>query len=581
MFKINYKSNIKIIIFYLLVSFLINVCLFADEGSENSAIDAADTIDIGADEYFEPGIYLDTLGLEGNALEFGHVALDHAKTKNIVLGVKDNSTFSVTIDSVTVPDSMKKYYNIDEENILPHTIIPGDTLSIPIEFCTNEMFRNCSALATIFTDDPYVPEVTCILTAAPALDQSWNWISFPELVREANEEQDAEEVMEPLEPDAVELLHKGTSMEYNILDSTWSHNYLDSLNSTKGYKLEMTNTYDYYPFEVYDSITVCDPTTEFTLEPDCWNWVGYFIPESQNIDEAFYDEYENNRFDDIIAIKAENWYYHKPFEDPHKSKDFGQSEPVPSNTIRPLHYGRSYLVELEDGVSTFTAHWNNPDQSEGERFVKNETETFSYDEKKDYEAIDVIELDGSIVEIGAFQGDQCVGSAVVKDSCAQILAYTDTNSKYPSNLTFQVTYSGKSIKKFSDYLVYDTKIDTFVTGKIIVGKQDYSIVKLVKGNENDVEAVSLSQNNPNPFNPIKNNTSISYSLPNASQVKLTIYNVKGQKVKTLIDSDVTAGAHNLSWDGTNSSNNIVASGIYFYRLETTDKNVTKKMLLIK
>jgi len=84
---------------------------------------------------------------------------------------------------------------------------------------------------------------------------------------------------------------------------------------------------------------------------------------------------------------------------------------------------------------------------------------------------------------------------------------------------------------------------------------------------------SLRQNYPNPFNP---RTEISFSLPRMSFVNLSVYNLLGQKVETLINKEMEAGQYSVTWDGSN-----VGSGIYFYRLESGDFIETKKMLLLK
>jgi hypothetical protein len=83
----------------------------------------------------------------------------------------------------------------------------------------------------------------------------------------------------------------------------------------------------------------------------------------------------------------------------------------------------------------------------------------------------------------------------------------------------------------------------------------------------------LSQNYPNPFNPI---TRIEYGLPKDCRVKLTVYNLLGRKVATLIDDNQTAGYKYVRWDASQYS-----SGIYFYKLIAGDKVFTKKMTLLK
>jgi hypothetical protein len=88
---------------------------------------------------------------------------------------------------------------------------------------------------------------------------------------------------------------------------------------------------------------------------------------------------------------------------------------------------------------------------------------------------------------------------------------------------------------------------------------------------------ALHQNFPNPFNA---GTVIPISLSSPSEWTLTVYNVAGQVVKTFEGSD-EAGVVNVSWDGRGNDNSVVASGMYFYRLNTADFVATKKMLLIK
>ena len=97
--------------------------------------------------------------------------------------------------------------------------------------------------------------------------------------------------------------------------------------------------------------------------------------------------------------------------------------------------------------------------------------------------------------------------------------------------------------------------------------------------ETAVNSVMLAANYPNPFNP---ETTISFSLPKAEQqVNLTIYNSKGQKVKTLYSGSSDKGRRNLVWNGRDENENSVSSGIYFYRLTVAGISQSRKMLLLK
>lgn len=104
------------------------------------------------------------------------------------------------------------------------------------------------------------------------------------------------------------------------------------------------------------------------------------------------------------------------------------------------------------------------------------------------------------------------------------------------------------------------------------------------GRDEFAYSFNLFQNYPNPFNP---ETQIEYTLPNDSKVKLIIYNIMGQKVKTLVDQHQTAGHKRIHWDGRDDKGDDVASGIYFFRLEarsTYGKQKyakAQKMLLLK
>jgi FlgD Ig-like domain len=91
-------------------------------------------------------------------------------------------------------------------------------------------------------------------------------------------------------------------------------------------------------------------------------------------------------------------------------------------------------------------------------------------------------------------------------------------------------------------------------------------------------ANELSQNYPNPFNPT---TTIAFSLKERGRVSLVIYNVAGERVRTLVDENVVAGAHTKMWDGRDEVGQPVSSGVYFYRLVAAGFEQTRKMVLLK
>ncbi len=89
---------------------------------------------------------------------------------------------------------------------------------------------------------------------------------------------------------------------------------------------------------------------------------------------------------------------------------------------------------------------------------------------------------------------------------------------------------------------------------------------------------SLAQNYPNPFNP---STSISYALNEAGRVQVAIYNLLGEKIVNLVDGYQETGNYSINWDARNSNGVRVASGIYFYRLESNNRSAVRRMMLLK
>ena len=89
---------------------------------------------------------------------------------------------------------------------------------------------------------------------------------------------------------------------------------------------------------------------------------------------------------------------------------------------------------------------------------------------------------------------------------------------------------------------------------------------------------AVHQNYPNPFNP---NTIIRYDMPEAAHVTVSIYNLLGERVSTLLDGKIPAGYHQVVWNSTDEAGRPVSSGIYFYRV-MTEKNVAiKRMVLLR
>ena len=122
-------------------------------------------------------------------------------------------------------------------------------------------------------------------------------------------------------------------------------------------------------------------------------------------------------------------------------------------------------------------------------------------------------------------------------------------------------------------------IDDGIGGQIVV-----PITLVVTGTDSGNDLIPMQTelygNYPNPFNPT---TTINYGLSTDSRVALNIYNVKGQRVVTLVNEHQDAGYHQVQWSGLDQDNKNVTSGIYFYviKVKETDYTSVKKMIILK
>ena len=133
---------------------------------------------------------------------------------------------------------------------------------------------------------------------------------------------------------------------------------------------------------------------------------------------------------------------------------------------------------------------------------------------------------------------------------------------------------------FRLHFTMDSQDNLYVGGNVdepnsyvIIYKIDFDGIVSVKGNSEIVNDYELSQNYPNPFNP---ETTIRFSLPGAGNVKIVVYNMLGEEVAILLDGVLSAGTHELNFNGSS-----LTSGVYFYKIEAGNFRAVKKMLLLK
>ncbi len=90
--------------------------------------------------------------------------------------------------------------------------------------------------------------------------------------------------------------------------------------------------------------------------------------------------------------------------------------------------------------------------------------------------------------------------------------------------------------------------------------------------------VKLNQNYPNPFNPI---TKISYEMPSDGFVKVSILDMMGREVKTLVESSQVSGMRSVTWNATDNNDQPVSAGVYLYKIQIREITKTRKMVFLK
>jgi hypothetical protein len=136
----------------------------------------------------------------------------------------------------------------------------------------------------------------------------------------------------------------------------------------------------------------------------------------------------------------------------------------------------------------------------------------------------------------------------------------------PTGHTYQYNDNGVTANTTYDYRLIVHATDGSVTTYAPIASAEYSVSSLPTG-------YSLLQNYPNPFNP---STTIAFTLPEAANVRLTVFDVTGRTIATLMNGTQSAGLHSVNFDASR-----LAAGLYFYRLDAPNFSATRKLMLLK
>ena len=418
-------------------------------------------------------------------------------------------------------------------------------------YCRVEIVNDILTFEVIDIDDNPLDNVA---QDRRTLTSGYNWVCFPVLDNTSPGANQADHVLADILD--TEILNEVEAQEYVIeYDGVvWEHANIE-FHYTNGFKVDMLTDFGLFvPGDLAPSDTVFDPIYAHQEE-----WMGYFLLETLMCDDAI----GNIHWDKVVSIQAQDWYYNPEAN-------------IPSRRMRPFEFGKMYVITFDENINNFV--WNTSIGAEPvEPFVRQKPTYFEYEEKANYEVIDILDIPEDVVEIGVYQDDRCVGAVVTDEDAEQILVYSDRMNRDETIFTFQLVYGRGSSVPFNNYTIYDAEVGNYVKGNIVAGRQDYSAIRFESGEPSDPpQVMRLLGNFPNPFNPT---TTISFSLTTNlhEKARIEIFNIKGQLVETFSNLPITNSPNQqIVWNAEKQ-----ASGVYFYKLVVDDKTVdTKKMILL-
>ena len=406
------------------------------------------------------------------------------------------------------------------------------------------------------------------------IPRTYLWRSFPRLTFSSQVQSNTGQglaVSEVLEnwnpiPDGLDVWFEDEGDEYvsgsyHVVNG-WSWdppNY--TISSIYGYKMERDNGAGCLLFS--RGLKCTDNTSIFT-EAYQASWLGYFLEDSQLVFDAF----PQMVIDDALMIQTMEWCISRPSTDHRWTGTPSQCK---------INYMDCVLIKTVDEDHEF--RWETPGRSEEPEY-RPVAEHFSFNEDIDYLPVYVEFEENDIPqEVAIYVNDVCRGAQVVEDTISQICAYI-LEEELGENIEFAFWYDDRSeVERKNSYLVENINTGEYEPGSLVTGMPGIHYKISFKG---DFEEIVPAKYNlhcyPNPFNP---ELTISFSLEETQEVKLEIYNVKGQKVKSLVNESFRPNEYNIVWNGDNSNGSKVSSGVYYIRLQVGENIVNNKVILMK
>jgi hypothetical protein len=407
-------------------------------------------------------------------------------------------------------------------------------------------------------EEPFLLTTSLLEEQHFSLGENWNWISF----RLEAEDPAISQILAPLGNNIYQI--KNQTASAIMYQGSW-YGDLTHISIGEGYLISMHNPVSEFTLE-----GIAIPTNTGIPLASGWNWISYLPAEQRSVSDALSSVAGNAQ---QLKTQQQTALYYDP----------------PGTWIGDLHYmepGVGYKIQtLADDV----LYYDDP-----ERHVVSST-----DEQRDnppgwspisgtqYNMVlmasvydDNDELfddtgDNTLAVFGPGGVDDCRGIAVWQESFGGFWYITVVGNENGEELSFKV-YEDASGQ------IYDCNESLIFQDNSVVGDPENTFMITYQETSAEDGFVSdktvLHPNYPNPFNP---ETTIAFSLTQAGHVTIDIFNIQGQKVKTIVDSDFEAGIHKVVWNGRDNKDREVSSGNYLIKMQHNDEITVSKILLLK
>ncbi|MDP8220735.1 MAG: carboxypeptidase regulatory-like domain-containing protein [Candidatus Stygibacter frigidus] len=398
--------------------------------------------------------------------------------------------------------------------------------------------------------------VSLPITLSRELVPGWNWISLNLVLDDLG----VNAVLNSIGDSGVNIKNQ-TSFAIYYPGSGWIGS-MTGYNLASFYKIQMN---DLATWEITG--TPVD-VNEFPISLSAgWNWIPYLPQSPMEINAAL-----NSISIDASQIKGSNKFatYYPG------SGWYGSLQ-----ELEPLF---GYMLNMNnDATLVYPGDYvrnNNIDVSEQE--AGNEDAGWQINAAEyEYNGSIVAHIDGMATGdvLAAFAGDECRGIGEVLDSRAifghltfALMAYTNETENEELSFRYYNSVTGE-ISELQEKIIF--------TPDAVIGGFDapLQLTMPASGDDQDTPAMSsLVSCIPNPFNP---SGTIYYTMSEDAEVNIAIYNIRGQKIATLVSGYQSAGEHNITWNGSDQSGNNVASGLYFVKMNTGKYQDMNKIILLK